>query len=127
MHDLINRQIEWSKRTFGPGPRTEGLIKHIEKELAEIRENPCDLEEWIDVIILALDGAWRCGERTAGEILSALCEKQRVNIHERKWPEIRSPNDPMEHVRNLSEVRKIGERLTNGQLRSPGPYEPGLG
>ena len=127
MHELINRQIEWSKHTFGPGPRTEGLIKHIEKELEEIRQNPCSLEEWIDVIILSLDGAWRCGEHTAGEIMAALANKQRVNIHERQWPQNKSPNDPMEHVRNVSEVRKAGERIADGELRTRGLYEPGLG
>jgi hypothetical protein len=37
-------------------------IKHIKKELDdEIAHDPLDLGEWIDVIILGLDGAWRTG------------------------------------------------------------------
>src|SRR5262245_26420143 len=57
----LQRQREWSERTFGPGPRTAGVLDHIRKELREIEAEPTDLREWIDVAILALDGAWRAG------------------------------------------------------------------
>jgi hypothetical protein len=59
--EYIGRQIEWSSRTFGPGPRTAGLLAHIRSELNEIEAEPADVTEWIDVIILAIDGAWRAG------------------------------------------------------------------
>lgn len=46
----LTRQREFSLRTFGPGPRTEGVCKHIEKELQEVREaRGGDLSEWIDI------------------------------------------------------------------------------
>jgi hypothetical protein len=61
----IQRQRKWSRKTFGPGPRTIGIRNHILKELAEIIAEPTDLEEWIDVVILALDGAWRAGHNPA--------------------------------------------------------------
>lgn len=51
--------VPWSSKTFGPGMRTEGLLKHIAKEMDEVRKNPSDVTEWIDIAILALDGAWR--------------------------------------------------------------------
>lgn len=54
-------QRRWSEATFGPGPRTLGITAHIRKELQEIEDDPTDLTEWIDVAILALDGAWRTG------------------------------------------------------------------
>ncbi|WP_231753038.1 dATP/dGTP pyrophosphohydrolase domain-containing protein [Burkholderia sp. TSV86] len=57
----LQRQREFSERTFGPGARTAGVCDHIRKELKEIEANPGDLTEWIDVVILALDGAWRAG------------------------------------------------------------------
>lgn len=57
----IQRQRAFSQKTFGPGQRVKGLCSHIRKELREIEKAPTDLEEWIDVIILALDGAWRAG------------------------------------------------------------------
>ena len=57
----LRRQKDFSLRTFGPGARTKGVIDHIRKELAEIEAAPDDITEWVDVIILALDGAWRWG------------------------------------------------------------------
>jgi hypothetical protein len=88
--------------TFGPGPRTEGVIEHIKKELQEIEASPSDVAEWVDVIILALDGAWRCGA-TPLQVAEALGRKQIVNF-ERKWPDWRG-NDgrAIEHIRE--EVR----------------------
>lgn len=58
-NSIWERAMEWSEKTFGPGMRTEGITAHIRKELLEIEEDPNSLEEWIDVMILAFDGAWR--------------------------------------------------------------------
>jgi hypothetical protein len=93
------RQIEWSRRTFGPGTRAQGVIDHIRKELREIEADPGDIVEWIDVVILALDGAWRAGF-SAEEIAAALEAKQRKNFA-RQWPDWRSapPDKAIEHVR----------------------------
>ena len=66
----IRRHMEFSARTFGPGPRAAGVIDHIRKELREIEAAPDDLEEWIDVLMLALDGAWRSGARKTGRRLA---------------------------------------------------------
>ncbi|MFA6691445.1 MAG: dATP/dGTP pyrophosphohydrolase domain-containing protein, partial [Saccharofermentanales bacterium] len=55
----LKRMKEFSEKTFGPGERTAGVCDHIRKELREILAEPDDLEEWADVTILALDGAWR--------------------------------------------------------------------
>lgn len=95
----IKRQIEWSAKTFGPGPRTCGILTHINKEIVEIYENPKDLKEWIDIVILALDGAWRSGH-SAEEISAALELKQTIN-EGREWPDWRLYNQdqPIEHVR----------------------------
>lgn len=57
--DHLVRQRAFSLRTFGPGARTSGIVDHIRKELDEIQRSPADLEEWVDVILLAFDGAWR--------------------------------------------------------------------
>ena len=54
----LERQQAFSLKTFGPGLRTEGLIDHIQKELIEIAEHPADLFEWVDLILLGLDGAY---------------------------------------------------------------------
>lgn len=84
----LQRQRDFSERTFGPGSRAAGVVDHIRKELREIEENPGDLAEWIDVVILALDGAWRSGA-TPAQIIDALVAKQAKN-EARTWPDWRS-------------------------------------
>ena len=84
----LQRQREFSERTFGPGRRAEGVVDHIRKELKEIEASPDDLIEWIDVVILALDGAWRSGA-TSAQIIDAMVAKQTKN-EARTWPDWRS-------------------------------------
>jgi hypothetical protein len=105
-YDLVKhlyRQTGWSRQVFGPGPRTEGLVNHIRKECDEILEDPKDIEEWIDVVILALDGAWREGY-TPEEIAAALLAKQEKN-ERRKWPDWRTvpAGAPIEHDRSYDD------------------------
>lgn len=101
-YDLVvhlHRQREFSIKTFGPGPRLFGCIHHIRKELEEIEKNPTDLVEWIDVVLLAFDGAWRAGY-SPEEIATCLVKKQIIN-EQRIWPDWSkiSPDTPIEHVR----------------------------
>lgn len=96
LNQYILTQIEWSAAVFGEGEHTEGLLKHIEKELNEVRDSPTDIMEWIDIIILALDGAWRAGF-SPEDIVDALIEKQVINAH-RKWPTTSNPDEPIEHI-----------------------------
>ncbi len=85
LHSHLERQRDWSTKTFGPGDRAKGVVDHIRKELLEIERDPRDLTEWIDVVILALDGAWRSGASPEG-IIKALVAKQAKN-EARKWPD----------------------------------------
>lgn len=96
---LLEKQIPWSTKTFGPGARVGSITKHIEKELAEIRANPTDLVEWVDVILLALDGAWRAGY-TPEDIVNALFTKQERNFN-RQWPAPTDEDTPSEHLRRV--------------------------
>lgn len=89
MIDLIahlTRQAAFSRATFGPGPRTKGVIDHLTKEFREITEcydapltpkalgridpimtrdqplrakHAAASDEWTDVAILGLDGLLR--------------------------------------------------------------------
>jgi hypothetical protein len=93
----IERQKAWSLRTFGPGYRTGGVTKHIEKEIAEVRAAPGDLDEWIDIAILAIDGAWRCGHSPA-DICDAL-ERIQMRNFARTYPMPTSQEEPSEHLR----------------------------
>ncbi|OWZ93669.1 hypothetical protein B9J07_12820 [Sinorhizobium sp. LM21] len=94
------RQIGWSRETFGPALRTGGIIDHIRKELREIEQEPHDLSEWVDVVILAMDGFWRHGGK-APDLFPALLAKQQKNMA-RVWPDWRtmSEDSAIEHDRS---------------------------
>lgn len=100
--DLVEhllRQRAFSERTFGPGVRLQGVLDHIRKELVEVEESGGSLAEWVDVILLALDGAWRAGN-TPEQIAQAIAAKQAKN-EARTWPDWRTvqPGKAIEHVR----------------------------
>lgn len=98
--EVIAVQAAWSRQTFGLSANTDGLIDHIRKELLEIEAEPDDLEEWVDVLILALDGAWRAGHKPQ-EIVDAYVAKMAKN-RARTWPDWRTaePGKAIEHDRS---------------------------
>jgi hypothetical protein len=98
-------QRNFSLETFGPGEKTAAVLAHIRKELDEIEANPSDLVEWIDVVLLAFDGALRHGG-TPESVARALGEKFARNKR-RQWPDWRTqPADqPIEHVSTESDPR----------------------
>lgn len=97
----IDHQRAWSAATFGPGPRTHGVVDHIRKELHEVESDPLDLDEWVDVIILGFDGAWRAGHGSQA-IIDAIKAKQAKN-EGRRWPDWRTANreQAIEHDRTV--------------------------
>lgn len=96
--ELRDHHIPWSLQTFGGSGRVNGITKHIEKELAEIRLDPTDVTEWIDVVILALDGAWRAGH-SAEQVIDALFSKLSV-IRGRTYP-MPTDDEPSEHIKEV--------------------------
>lgn len=97
---FVARLHSWSEETFGPGLRTKSTVEHIRKELIEILDAPGDVEEWVDVLLLALSGACRSGA-DAQTVIDTLFAKQTKN-EQRMWPDWRSaePGKAIEHVRN---------------------------
>lgn len=97
----LTAQRDFSLATFGPGQKTVGVLANIRKELVEIEANPADLVEWMDVALLAFDGAMRNGG-TPEVVVQTLAEKFARN-QTRQWPDWRTqPDDqPIEHVRNV--------------------------
>ena len=95
----LRRQKLFSERTFGPGTRTKNVIDHIHKELIEVEAAPTDLKEWIDVVILALDGAWRAGY-SPEQIVVQLGRTLDRN-EQREWPDWRTAplDQAIEHNR----------------------------
>ena len=121
LEQFIAKQIYVSSRAFGPNERSEGIRKHIESELLEIMgaESADErVQEWVDVIILGIDGAWRAAAHSAGEqgdmeealsgiseqVASALEAKVEKNGR-RKWPDWRTVGEdqPIEHVRGYED------------------------
>lgn len=100
----LHRQRMFSLRTFGPGERPGMNVAHIRKELIEIERNPRDMEEWVDVALLAFDGALRAGHEPASVALE-LATKLTTN-ELRQWPDWRTaaPGAPIEHVRAPSDM-----------------------
>ena len=96
LETYLEQQREWSRRVFGPGKRTRGILQHIEKEIAEVRQDPEDVMEWVDIIILALDGAWRAGY-TPEQVAEALSKKQAINFA-RTWPTPVSEDVAVQHI-----------------------------
>jgi hypothetical protein len=102
----VSRQIVFSKNTFGPARGVFGVIDHLKKEIAEVEASVVEgeqlddtLEEFIDIVILGLDGAWRLGF-SAEQIAMALVKKQ-IKNEGRSWPDWRKaePGKAIEHVR----------------------------
>ena len=97
LSNYLQSQARWSIKTFGIGRRTKGICKHIQKELLEIQQQPENTDEWIDVIILGLDGYWRAGG-TPESIMKDLQTKQNINFL-REYPFPTSEDEPSEHNR----------------------------
>ena len=93
---MVNRNIR-------ARPAHSRVIDHIRKELVEVENAPHDIDEWVDVITLAIDGAWRAGY-TAHDIAGAIVAKQAKN-KERIWPDwrIAEPGKAIEHVREVDD------------------------
>ena len=107
LEGYLSRHLAWSLATFGPGRQTEGILEHIEKELDEIRAMPGDLVEWVDVMILAMDGYLRHGGQPSS-LLADLEAKQRVNAA-RLWPLPGAQAGASEHDRSGEKPRAAGE------------------
>lgn len=105
------RQMAWSHATFGPGERTNGVIDHIRKELIEVEASDGSAEEWVDVVILAIDGLTRRlafvgGERSDPQWVAEMAVKMIVGKQTRNearvLPDWRTsdPNKAIEHDRS---------------------------
>jgi hypothetical protein len=98
IEDYLAVARDWSDKTFGHGRRTLGICQHITKELKEIQADPLDLEEWVDVVILALDGFGRAGGRP-NQLLPMMAMKLAKNMA-RNWPPPGPEDQAIEHIRD---------------------------
>jgi hypothetical protein len=117
----IRRQRAFSIKTFGPigqGQKPEGVIAHMLKEIREeLSLDPTNLKEWVDMLILSIDGCIKSGH-SPQDIVMALLEKQTKN-ESRKWPDWRTmpKEEAIEHIRTAEEqVIKADEVATSSQI-----------
>ncbi|KVP80418.1 hypothetical protein WJ92_18825 [Burkholderia ubonensis] len=106
MNAFLRRQRAFSENAFGPGRCTARVCDHIRKELIEVEAAPDDLREWVDVILLGLDGAWRTGA-TPEQITDALAAKLATN-EGRAWPDWRT-SDPDRAIEHFEQATKGGQ------------------
>lgn len=135
MFDLeahLKRQMAFSHATFGPGERMQGVLDHIRKEIVEVEQSNGDSNEWVDIVILALDGLTRrlsyCVDgktrNNAQEVAAMACrmiEGKQTRNEERVWPDWRTadPNKAITHV------KKTKESMRDNLLRRfPVPLDP---
>ena len=84
LQGIVRRQADFSRRAFGPGKRTNGIIAHIQEECEEVVESGHDIRECVDVLILALDLCWRSGANP-DDVEKELLAKMEKNEF-RSWP-----------------------------------------
>lgn len=101
------RQIAFSRGAFGPHESRERVIDHIRKELVEVEQGDGNPNEWVDVVILALDGLTRrllangCTTDVAADLACVLIAQKQARNEMRQWPDWRKhdPDKAIEHVR----------------------------
>ena len=100
----LTRQFKFSMKIAGPGLCTKRLLDHIRKETLEIEADPTDMGEWIDIVILALDGATRLAA-SPDQVIDALVARQTRN-EGRVWTDWRTadPDKAIEHVRSHDQI-----------------------
>jgi len=99
MLDFFQEMRNWSEITFGEDDGT-GTAKHLAKEALEAAENPKDIMEWADCLMLTTDGAYRAGY-SLEQLLEAVVKKFEI-CKKRKWL---PPNAEgiIEHDRSIAE------------------------
>lgn len=105
-NQLAGRQSKWSQATFGTdaerGPI--GPLKHLAKEAVEAQENPGDITEFADCLLLTLDANRRAGF-TPMQLVDAAMAKMEIN-EARKWQKPIG-DEPIEHVRENPESERV--------------------
>jgi len=75
-----------------------------EVKLTSAEQIIADLEEWVDQIILSIDGAWRNTGASPHDIVMAIKAKL-AKIKRRSYPDWRTvgQDSPIEHIRGIED------------------------
>jgi hypothetical protein len=90
----------WSIKIFGTDKTALSITNHIREELLEVEEDPYDLVEWADVILMGIDGFVRHGG-CPEDLLDIMIAKFEI-VQERKYPDIKDQvkDKPINHIRS---------------------------
>lgn len=77
-----NKVSDWANSTF-PNSSLNSKLLHIKEELDEILENPQDIKEWADVLLIYMHAAKSQGFTLSDIFKSA--EDKFIEIQSRKW------------------------------------------
>lgn len=99
----------WQDETFGPHQSLGGVVDHAMKEMREIKADPTDALEWIDLMTLCVS-ALRLMGKTADQAVATWIQKLAV-LKARDWPDWRKadPDKAIEHVRDIPVVLRTIE------------------
>lgn len=86
--DLLRKQQEFSQQVYGPHP-TRNVMVCIKMELQRVIDNPDDVLQWADVLLMVFDGAMHRGF-TPEEIAAAMEKSLNSQLH-RPVPARREP------------------------------------
>src|SRR6266850_3984199 len=94
--ELLNRMARWQFVTF-PEATTKSAWKHLTKEMIELDTNNEDIEEWADVLFLAIQG----GTKAAGSLnkFRLAVQDKLMKNEERQWPAEPDADNVYEHVK----------------------------
>lgn len=86
--DIYASHAAWSRKTFGAdrefGP--VGPLKHLIKEAEEALQNPSDLHELADCMLLVMDASLRAGH-DLNTFIRAMIEKREI-LKQRDYPKV---------------------------------------
>lgn len=86
--------VKWQVETFGPAP-ARSVIAHLKREAGELHDDPKDVIEYADCMLLLLGAAARVGYDT--DILLDACRlKLKIN-RAREWGPVQS-DGTVEHI-----------------------------
>lgn len=112
--EYLHRQWKFSQEISGPGERTKIVSDYIRAALSELQCMASETErqrKWIDVVMLALDGALRA-DLSPEEIVFEMVFAQKSKEQRISDAGFADPNKAIEHVR----IDKSAERACCGTL-----------
>jgi hypothetical protein len=96
LQKLQDEITTWADSTFGGNRKPKSVIAHLAKEVMELYDDPTDLSEYADVLILTLNAAKLAGYDV--NLLVLGIEAKMIINKQRKWGKPDN-NGVIEHIK----------------------------